>query len=227
MSITSLATIITLPEKCPMQEVQGIMVDVYEAKEVNGKPKQDFYLKDASGTRVKGAAWGHDDISFYKGKEVIIKCGAKGGLSVNNWQGKPGFSVSASCTFQSIAGGSSPVAAPAATTTPTEAQKPANAPQTASAGVSGVRPIPGVTVGMAVNNACASLTEAGVPLSKGAIWKTASMIIKVAAQLEQGVLHEESTAKAAAPAEPAKAEEDVPYEPAEQAPKEPEGDTPF
>lgn len=198
MSITPLNTIITLPEKCPLQEVQGNMIEVYEVKDFNGKNKQNFKIKDASGAIVSATAWAHDDVSFYKGKDVIIKAGPKGGLSVNNYQGKPGISVSSTCTFQTVNGGAAP--APKPTQAPTEIgnvvttilSHPANNPT-----------IPGVTIGMAINNACQSLTAQGLPLTKGSVWQLASMLVKVSRHMEQGRLYAPPEAPVAQPSNPA------------------------
>ena len=216
MPITPLSQIINLPEKCPLQEIQGVVSAVYElVTNEAGKTRQNLAIKDSSGLVVKATAWSHDDLSFYKGKDVIIKSGPKGGLTVNNYQGKPGVSISGTCTFQTVAGGQAPQAPAAANSSRSAA--PANT-NTAPA----ARPaVQGQTIGMAINNACNSLTSQGLPLTKESIWKLASVIVSVAQAMEAGKIHE-ATPAAPAPA-PAPAPEPEP-EPQEEAPAD---DIPF
>jgi len=196
MALTALSQIINLPERCQLSEIQGVMVEVYEMGKHNDKNKQNFTMKDYSGVLVRGTAWSHDDISFYKGKEVIIKAGPKGGLAVNNYRDKAGVSVSATCSFQTVAGGLAPQAPIPANSSPSAAPANTNtAPH--------VRPVvQGQTIGMAINNACQSLTAQGIPLTKGNVWKLASMVVAVAQAMEQGKLFEEAAPapKVAAPA---------------------------
>ena len=184
MALTPLAQIINLPEKCPLAEIQGTVVKVYEHAPFNDKTKQNFQLKDSSGTLVGATAWAHDDLSFYQGKEVIIKAGPKGGLAVNNYKGKPGVSVSATCTFQTVAGGTAPQ-------TPVPANHSHSVAPTHTHVAPTVRPvIQGQTIGMAINNACNSLTAQGQPLTKENVWKLASMIVGVSQAMEAGKIHE-------------------------------------
>jgi len=98
--ITKIVDIAAAQDKDPIAELHGKVVEVYAVQSVGGKPKQDFLLDDGV-TSVKGSAWGFkDDISYYKGKDVVIRPGAKGGLSVNVYNNKKSFNMSATCTFQ-------------------------------------------------------------------------------------------------------------------------------
>lgn len=180
MPNTPLSQIATLLDKCPVAEIQGKINAVYPADvTAAGKPKQNFTIIDASGVSVKCTAWEHPDLGIYKDRDVVIRPGAKGGLTVNVYNGKAGLSISRSCTFQYLEvhhaqNGVQPKE-------PTAAAHATPPPYHAPA-------INGMKVGMAINNACQSLTAAGQPLTKKAIWEIASKIVRVSDYLEAGNL---------------------------------------
>jgi hypothetical protein len=64
MSVTSIPTILTLPNNCPIESVQGTIVEVYKGRNVaGGKHVQDAKLRDGSGAEIKLTIWEHPDIS--------------------------------------------------------------------------------------------------------------------------------------------------------------------
>lgn len=185
MSNYTITQILGLPDKCPVAQIQGRVTAAFEIKQINNKPKQDFILDDASGVSIRVSLWGHNaDASFYKGKEVILQAGPKGGLSVNVYQGKVGLNMSATCTFQLLAVHQAQTGAPV--------QQPIDLGAGIQVSVTGdpsaPKPINGVTIGMAINNSCQSLTAMGEPLTKKRIWELASMVVRVSQHMEKGNL---------------------------------------
>ncbi len=211
MATTPLNKIAELPNKCPLESIEGKVIAVYESKIVNAKPKQDFVLQDASGTEVRCCAWEHDDLSLYKGFNVIINTGPKGGLAINEWNNKKSVNLSKTCTIQKIQMGGAPQPQAASPATIGVAGKPSNSP------------ILGQTIGMAINNACNYLTATNQPLTKQSLWQTASTIVEVAKHMEAGNLWKPKEAVQPAPAptpapapaptpsDPTPSDEDVPF----------------
>lgn len=213
MATTPLNKIAELPDKCPLESIEGKVINVYELKSINGKPKQDFEIQDAAGIKVRCSAWEHDDLSLYKGFNVIINTGPKGGLTINEWNNKKSVNLSKTCTIQKIQVGAPQAPAPVASQATTAAAgKPSNSP------------ILGQTIGMAINNACNYLTSTNQPLTKQSLWQTASIIVEVAKHMEAGNLWKPKAeaaqavapATAAPPAQPSapsqeNLDEDVPF----------------
>jgi hypothetical protein len=216
MSVTSIPTILTLPNNCPIESVQGTIVEVYKGRNVaGGKHVQDAKLRDGSGAEIKLTIWEHPDISTFKGRDVIIQSGPKGGLKVQlDTYRQPHvntISVSKTGTFQYLevhnaqtgGQGNTPAVSPNAA----GASGGSGGVQGASgreigpagAGGSGVGAITvnGAKVGMALNNACQFLVAKGVPFSSEKVFEVASELIRLSNKMEKGEL--------------AVAKEDVPY----------------
>lgn len=196
MATTPLNKIAELPNKCPLESIEGKVTAVYELKQVNGKNKQDFEMQDVAGAKVRCSAWEHDDLSLYKGFNVIINTGPKGGLAINEWNNKKSVNLSKTCTIQKIQVGA-PTAQPPTPDSPAiigVAGKPANSP------------ILGQTIGMAINNACNYLTATNQPITKQSLWQIATTIVEVAKHMEAGNLWkpkvEAAKPEPAAPVEP-------------------------
>lgn len=218
----TIGNIKNLPDKCPVDQVQGKVVTVYEVKQVAGKSKQSLLIQDAGGAKLMINAWEHSDLAFYQDKEVIISSGPKGGMKVNIWKDKPSVDVGRTCTFQLLAVHNAQTGA----STPTGDQKPANQAQSPSNGPSGevLKSIHPATVGMCINQACANLTQKGLDLDPKEVFKIASELVKVALHMEKGNLAgakkevaspaptpSPAPQPASAPAPDGGPEEDVPY----------------
>lgn len=199
MSNTSIAQLLQMPDQAAFDSIQGTITEVYKQRNVKGdKTVQDAKLRDASGAEIKLSIWDHDDISVYKGREVIINAGPKGGLKVVlDTYRQPHtntVSVSKMGTFQFLeVHRSNTGAAPASAPRP----QPCNA----SGNASGPAPVVvnGAKVGMAINNACLFLQNSGSPFDSKQIHAIASEIIRLSNAMENGELL------------PYAAKEDVPY----------------
>ncbi len=187
MSTYTITQILGLPDKCPIPQIQGKVTAAFEIKQINNKSKQDFILEDTTGASIRVSLWGHNaDANFYKGKEVILQAGGKGGLSVNVYNGKTNLNMSASCTFQMLAVHQAQTGTSGPSTTGVIEGTTVNVAVTGNP--SDPKPINGVTIGMAINNSCQSLTAMGEPLTKKRIWELASMIVGVSQHMEKGNL---------------------------------------
>ena len=208
---TPLSQVASLPDGCPLTEITGTITAVYERRTITGgKTVQNAEITD-NGTKVRLTVWGHEDISVYKDRAVVITAGPKGGLSVKEEEYKGNkkkvISMSASCQFQFLevhsakSGGAAPVAHAA---TPVAVA----APQ-----------INGAKVGMAINNAVQLLQNEPYDIKR--IAQVASDIMRLSMWLESGNLMPKAKAdeaQAAAPitvaskgSQPEVAAEDVPY----------------
>lgn len=191
MSNVTIKDILTLPDNTLLDSVQGTVTEVYQQRHVRGdKVVQDAKLRDGTGAEVKLAVWDHPPIDTYKGREVIIQSGPKGGLKVqlDTYRQPHANTISASktATFQFL-----------------EVHHAQNG-TTASANL-GVRPAPangvvpqqaassnppivvnGAKVGMSVNNAVLFMTSAGEPFDSTHLHRIASAILKVSVRLENG-----------------------------------------
>lgn len=196
--LTQISQIPSLPDKCPIAQLQGKVSAVFEMKQVAGKPQQAFMLQDASGNSIRCSAWEHPDLSIYKDKDVVIMPGPKGGLSVNVYNGKHSVNISRTCTFQYTA------VHHAQTGTPVPAP---SAPAVAD----GKKPINGQTVGMAVKAAIDVHVATGTPITKKSIWKLASQIIRVSQYIEQGHLDPETAPSADKPTQEKNDSEEQPF----------------
>ncbi len=195
---TSIAQLLTYPNKTPVDAVQGQIVEVYKGKIVsNGKHCQEAKIRDAAGTETKLTVWEHDDISTYKGRDVILQSGARGGLTVNHntWNGATtvGISASKTATFQFLEVHRANTGQPA--TAPTTATTTTNAHPTQAATVV----VNGAKVGMSINCATEFMVKAGEAFSEQRIWEIASALIRVSNRMETGDLA------------PAVADEEIPY----------------
>lgn len=214
---TPLSQVASLPDGCPLTEITGTITAVYERRTITGgKTVQNAEISEA-GTKVRLTVWGHEDISIYKDRAVVITAGPKGGLSVKEEEYKGNkkkvISMSAFCQFQflevhSAKSGAAPASASATTS------HPVAAPQ-----------INGAKVGMAINNAVQLLQNEPYDIKR--IATVASDIMRLSMWLEAGNLMpkanaakaDESQAAAPAPAitvaskgnQPADPGEDVPY----------------
>lgn len=188
--MTPISQILTLPDKCPVKQVQGKVTAVYDMKTVAGKPQQRFLLEDAGGNKLYVTAWEHENLSSYTGKEVIISEGPKGGLSVNVYNSKTSLNLSRTCTFQLLAvhqaqTGAAPVATLALAVDGCKATPV----------VAATTPINGAKVGMALNNAVLILQSSGKlngldsTAILGAVGQMASDIIRLSAWMEAGHLY--------------------------------------
>lgn len=213
---TPLSQIANLPDGCPLTEINGTVVAVYERRIIaGGKSVQNAEISDGS-TKVRLTVWGHEDISVYKDRVVVLTAGPKGGLTVKEDEYKGNkrkvISASATCQFQFIEvhnaakpAGSAPVAAPAQASHPVVATPQVN----------------GAKVGMAINNAIAVLQNEPYDIKKVA--QVASDIMRLSHWLEAGNLMPKASGVASEPvkpitvdpaskgSEPAGEAEDVPY----------------
>lgn len=187
MNTVSISTALTLPDGCPIESLQAQVSEVYKQREVaGGKIVQDALLVDGTGTQIKLCAWDHGDLSVYKGKEVILQAGLKGGLKVKvNTYKKPQVNeVSASkmVTFQVISSGTAP-APQSANPGRTEASG-ANYDKGASSALPVV--VNGAKIGMAINCATEFMVKAGQEFDEKVMWETASAIVRISNRMEQG-----------------------------------------
>lgn len=213
---TPLSQIANLPDGCPLTEINGTVVAVYERRTIaGGKSVQNAEISDGS-TKVRLTVWGHEDISVYKDRTVVITAGPKGGLTVKDDEYKGNkrkvVSASATCQFQFLEvhnaakpAGSAPAAAPAQASHPVVV-----APQ-----------VNGAKVGMAINNAITLLQNDPYDIKRVA--QVASDIIRLSHWLESGNLMPKSSGVASEPvkpitvdpaskgSQPAGEAEDVPY----------------
>jgi hypothetical protein len=196
MNNTSITQILSMPPGSTVDSVQGTVVDVYKQRTIpSGKTVQDGKLKDGTGAEIMFSVWEHDDISTYKGREVIISGGPKSIMKVELDKFKDRnvnkLSVSRTCTFQFLE------------VHRAQTGTPAPAPTTRAEGPSTPAPIlvNGAKIGMAINNAVSFMTSAGEPFSSDRLWQVASEIVLISNKMEMGEI-----------APPAKAEaEDLPY----------------
>jgi hypothetical protein len=184
MNNLSIGEILALPDNSAIDAVQGRVTEVYDQRQVKGgKTVQDAKLVDGGGKEIKLAIWDHPDCSIYKGREVILKSGPKGGLKVvydtYKQRNTNYISVSRGCTFQYLEVHSAAAGKPA--------PESANYNQ-----VVGPLPAPsvhnGAKVGMAVNNAVNFMTSAGEQFDAEKLHWIASEILKVSVKLEAGEL---------------------------------------
>jgi len=183
MNTVTIGSVLSLPDKCPIDSIQGLISEVYNKRDVNGgKSVQDAILKDGTGASIKLSAWEHGDLSVYKGKEVIIQAGPKGGLTVKlDTYKKPNvntLSMSRLVTIQVVAGGAvSANPSPSETKTTYLPSAAATAPTTV---------VNGAKIGMCINCATQFMTEAGIPFDETKIHEVASAILRVSIRLENG-----------------------------------------
>lgn len=195
MSNITIKEILQLPDNTALESIQGLVTEVYKIREVKGgKTVQDAKLRDGSGAEIKLSVWDHQDISTYKGKEVIISSGPKGGLKVQlDTYRQPHvntISVSRTGTFQYLQ------VHQAQTGAPVSANQPVSAPvaQVSSGGPvgghgSGPVVVNGAKIGMVLNNACLFLTSAGEPFNVDRVHEIASELLKLSTKLENGELY--------------------------------------
>lgn len=212
---TPLNQIANLPDGCPLTEINGTVVAVYERRTIaGGKSVQNAELSDGT-TKVRLTVWGHEDISVYKDRVVVLTAGPKGGLTVKEDEYKGNkrkvISASATCQFQFLE--------------VHNAAKPAGATPAASAQAShpvvAVPQVNGAKVGMAINNAIVLLQNEPYDIKKVA--QVASDIIRLSHWLEAGNLMPKASGVASEPikpitvdpaskgSQPAGEAEDVPY----------------
>jgi len=212
---TPLSQIANLPDGCPLTEINGTVVAVYERRNIaGGKSVQNAEISDGS-TKVRLTVWGHEDISVYKDRVVVLTAGPKGGLTVKEDEYKGNkrkvISASATCQFQFIEVHNAAKPAGAAPAAPAQASHPViAAPQ-----------VNGAKVGMAINNAITLLQNEPYDIKKVA--QVASDIMRLSHWLEAGNLMPKSSGVASEPikpitvdpaskgSEPAGEAEDVPY----------------
>lgn len=183
MNTVTIKDALKLPDKCPIDSIQGQVTEVYKQREITGgKVVQDAMLRGGDGSEIKLTAWDHGDLSPYKGKDVVISAGPKGGLVVKFDSYKDRnvntLSVSKMVTFQVVAGG--PVSAN---------PSPSDGKTTYLPGTSAPAPttvVNGAKIGMCVNNAVLFMTEAGIPFEEAKLHEIASGILRVAIRLENG-----------------------------------------
>lgn len=219
----TIAAILQLPDKCPVDSVQGKVTKVYPPSPRAGKDTQSFIMQDGAGKTLKVTVWEQTGFEHYEGKEIVISAGPKGGLAVNIYQGKTSLSASRTTQFQFLAvhqaqGGQ------VATQPPTQPQNPANGQQSASKGPSSGQingAMNGQTLGMAVKAAVDSLGNEGIPVTKQSLWERTSLIIRLCDHMAKGNLYGD-----AKPEAPKPSESTPPPEPraSEEAP---EDDVPF
>lgn len=212
---TPLSQIANLPDGCPLTEINGTVVAVYERRNIaGGKSVQNAEISDGT-TKVRLTVWGHEDISVYKDRVVVLTAGPKGGLTVKEDEYKGNkrkvISASATCQFQFIEVHNAAKPAGAAPAAPAQYSHPViSAPQ-----------VNGAKVGMAINNAIALLQNEPYDIKKVA--QVASDIMRLSHWLEAGNLMPKSSGVASEPikpitvdpaskgSEPAGEAEDVPY----------------
>jgi hypothetical protein len=204
MNSTTIAQVLTMPDKSAIDSISGTMVEVYKARTVTGgKTAQDAKLRDGTGSEIKLTLWDRPDHSMYKGREVIIQAGPKGGLVVkfDGYQQRNvnTLSVSAGCTFQYLevhnaqTGGA--VSAPAASAHTGASGEAGGHSGRAANGQGQAAPIMvnnGAKVGMALNNACQFLVAAGEQFSVARVNEIASELIRLSNRMEQGELAPEA-----------------------------------
>ncbi len=187
MNTVTIASILSLPDGCPIESLQAQVVEVYRQREVSGgKVVQEALLRDGTGAQVKLSAWDHADLSVYQGKEVIIQAGLKGGLKVKlNTYKKPGtneVNASKMVTFQVIASGAAP--APQSSNPSPSATMDTPRPSQACQGPTIV--VNGQKVGMSLNCATEFMVKAGQAFDEKTMWEIASGIIRISNRMEQG-----------------------------------------
>lgn len=205
MTITD---ILQQPDKCTIDSIQGKVISVYDVRHVAklNKDVTDLKMADGGGNQIKVSVWEMPNMLFYKGKEVVISAGPRGGLKVSydDYSKRNTVQVSKSVQFQVIQGGI-PVAAPQTPVpaNPSHSDGPAhtNAPTKANLTRNGQQV--GMAVKAGVDLAIARM-ESGQPVTDldAYLKGTASLILKVSDWLEQGNLAEEKKEEN---------KEDVPY----------------
>lgn len=193
MNSTTIAQVLAMPDKSHLDCVQGTITEVYKSRQVAGKSVQDAKLKDGSG-EIKLTLWDRPDHSMYKGRDVIIQAGPKGGLTVkfDGYQNKNvnTISVSAGCTFQflEVHKAQTGTAAGSVASGAAVSQSSASSTSGASSNTGGCTPIVvnGAKVGMCVNNAVLFMTTAGEAFDADKLFQIASEILKVSVRLENG-----------------------------------------
>ena len=187
----SIKDILTLPDKTELTQVQGLVTEVYAQREVKGgKTVQDAKLRDATGAEIKLSVWDHPKIDTYKGREVIIQAGPKGGLVVKLDTYRQPYvntlSVSKMSTFQNLE-----VHRAQNGQAPEKHDAPAgNQAGTGSSSVphssSGTTVVNGAKIGMAINCSVEFMTAQGEPFDENRVWELASQLINVSNKLERG-----------------------------------------
>jgi hypothetical protein len=184
--MNSIKEILTLPDKTELTQVQGLVTEVYAQREVKGgKTVQDAKLRDGTGSEIKLSVWDHPKIDQYKGREVIIQAGPKGGLVVKLDTYRQPYvntlSVSKMSTFQNLEVHHAQNGAP-------KDQHPAGAGTPAGAApVDGPKVVVnGAKIGMVINCSVEFMTAQGEPFTEDRVWELASQLINVSNKLERG-----------------------------------------
>jgi hypothetical protein len=201
--MTTIAQCLTFPNGTP---IDGLLVKIDKVwappKQINGKfgptSVQNVSLADISGNKIRASVWGHADLTPNVGQDVALQSNNGKGIKVmhkpytdKNGTTQPGIEleISKDIVFQSPAiGGKAP--APAAHNAP---QAPVASNPSQSGGIRGEK------VGMALNNACNSLSSEGIQITKKSLWERASLIILVGNELEKGNVYGEKTVVVEAP----------------------------
>lgn len=202
--MTTIAACLTYPNGTP---IDGLLCKIDKVwgppREFAGKfgptSVQNISLSDVAGNKIRCSVWGHHDLTANQGQDVALQSKNGKGIKVvhkpytdKNGAQNPGIGleISKDIVFQipSVVGlkaAQAPVG------------QPVTAPQTAiPSNPSPSGAIRGEKVGMALNNACNSLSAEGIEITKESLWKRASLIITVGNQLEAGNLFGAVEAKA-------------------------------
>lgn len=234
--MTTIAACLTYPNGTP---IDGLLCKIDKVwappTPVNGKfgptSVQNISLSDVAGNKIRCSVWGHHDLTANQGQDVALQSKNGKGIKVvhkpytdKNGAQNPGIGleISKDIVFQipSVVGLKAPQA---------PVGQPVTAPQTAiPSNPSPSGAIRGEKVGMALNNACNSLSAEGIEITKETLWKRASLIITVGNQLEAGNLFGSAVPVVAAPpAQLAPPMPVLPADPADSEYAEQDGDAPF
>jgi len=195
----TISQILTLPDQCPVDAVQMKITGVFPRKTNIGQYKtsvQNAEGQDIAGNKVRLCVWGHADIEPYKGKDIVLSSGPKGGVKVKHgkYTNKNGeevktveLEVSKSGQFQYVEVHKAQSEASGGVSAPTPGPTPQKAPEARNGQIN---PIHGATVGMAINQACSYVIASGGGLDPKAIHMIASDIVRVALVMEKGDLYE-------------------------------------
>ncbi len=238
MQLQQISQILSFPDGTPIQSVMGTITAVYPSRNITSqygtKSVQNAELSDVGGNKLKLTVWGHQDLTASKGQEVVLSSPA--GLKQPAIKVKHGsytaqkgpnagqvvktieLTISEKATFlaPSVHKQANPAAA---------VEVDAGAVQITATTSAGKKGVLGVTVGMAINNACESLTAAGSQITFENLHKLASDIIKVSQELEQGNLFGAVTPPVRSPKPVVKQEPEL--VPAAASDGSDEGDVPY
>jgi len=151
----------------------AFQANVTGCKAVSTKTGKTFYKATLSGDGVEVSATSFSrDLSPFEGK--LVKFGGMGIKRGDDYQGKGQVVLGDKSIISPVGEAVQSAPAPTVTGTPTQYTQSSR--------------IEGVTVGMAINKAVDINISSGVHIDDNLVWKTASMLIRVAQKLQAGNL---------------------------------------